>query len=50
MIGTGASGLPVTDEVYAEAERRGIDIVAVPTTEACELMREGGARPPRSFT
>ena len=43
VIGTGASGqLPVMDEVYAEAERRGIDIVAVPTTEACELMREGG--------
>ena len=28
-------------EVYAEAERRGIEIVAVPTREACELLREG---------
>ena len=34
--------LPVMDEVYAEAGRRGIEIVAVPTREACELlMREG---------
>ncbi len=43
VIGTGASGqLKVMDEVFAEAERRGIDIVAVPTREACELlMREG---------
>ena len=42
VIGTGASGqLPVTPEVYAEAERRGIEIVAVPTREACELLREG---------
>ena len=43
VIGTGASGqLPVMDEVYAEAGRRGIEIVAVPTREACGLlMREG---------
>jgi hypothetical protein len=39
VIGTGATGqLPVMDEVYAEAARRGIDIVAVPTREACELL------------
>ncbi len=43
VIGTGASGqLPVMAEVYAEAERRGIEIVAIPTREACELLvREG---------
>ena len=43
IIGTGSSGqLPVMDEVYAEAERRGMEIIAVPTREACELlMREG---------
>ena len=42
VIGTGASGqLPVMDEVYAEAERRGIEIIAVPTREACELLRDG---------
>ncbi len=42
IIGTGASGqLPVMDEVYAEAARRGVDIVALPTKEACALlMRE----------
>jgi hypothetical protein len=43
VIGTGASGqLPVMDEVYAEAERRGVEIVAVPTTEACELLKRDG--------
>jgi len=43
IIGTGASGqLPVMDEVYAEASRRGVVIVAIPTSEACELLvREG---------
>jgi hypothetical protein len=42
VIGTGASGqLPVMAEVYAEAERRGIEIVAVPTRAACELLRQG---------
>jgi hypothetical protein len=42
-VATGASGQPVMDEVYAEAERRGIEIVAVPFTEACDLlMRDGG--------
>ena len=42
IVGTGASGqLPVMDEVYAEAGRRGVQIVAIPTREACELlMRE----------
>jgi hypothetical protein len=45
VIGTGASGqLPVMDEVFAEGERLGVEIVVVPTTEACELMREGGPR------
>jgi hypothetical protein len=44
IIGTGASGrLPVMDEVYAEAGRRGVEIVVVPTAEACELPeRDGG--------
>jgi hypothetical protein len=44
IIGTGATGqLPVMDEVYAEAGRRGVEIVALPTSEACELLlREGG--------
>jgi hypothetical protein len=39
IIGTGVSGqLPVMDEVYAEAARRGVEIVAIPTGEACELI------------
>jgi len=39
VIGTGASGqLPVMDEVYEEARRRGVEIVARPTAEACRLL------------
>lgn len=39
MIGTGASGqLPIMPELLAEARRRGIEIVARPTAEACELL------------
>jgi hypothetical protein len=41
IVGTGADGrLPVLPEVYQEAERRGIDVVATPTREAIELLRE----------
>jgi hypothetical protein len=41
IVGTGASGqLPVMDEVYVEAGRRGVEIVAVPTAEACELLKK----------
>ena len=40
IIGTGASGqLPVMDEVYAEAGRRGVEVVALPTSKACELLK-----------
>ena len=43
IIGTGASGqLPVMDEVYAEAGRRGVEIVALPTSNACELLEREG--------
>ena len=43
IVGTGASGqLPVMDEVYAEAGRRGVEIVAVPTGEACGLLEREG--------
>jgi hypothetical protein len=39
IVGTGANGrLPIADGVYAEAERRGVEIVALPTREACELL------------
>ncbi len=41
IIGTGVEGrLPIMPEVYAEAIRRGVEIVAVPTEEACALLRE----------
>jgi len=46
VIGTGASGsLPVMDEVGQEAERRGVELVMVPTEEAIELL---GGDPPET--
>jgi hypothetical protein len=40
IVGTGASGrLPIMDGVVEEASRRGIDLVSVPTAEACDLLR-----------
>ncbi len=39
VVGTGASGsLPIMDEVFREAERRGVELVAFPTEEAIELL------------
>jgi hypothetical protein len=44
VIGTGASGsLPIMDEVREEAARRGVELVAMPTEEAIELL---GGDPP----
>ncbi len=44
VIGTGAAGqLPVMPEVYQEARRRGVDVVAEPTVSACERLRSAGA-------
>jgi hypothetical protein len=41
IVGTGADGgLPITPEVYAEAERRGIEIEALPTPDACRLLAD----------
>ena len=41
IIGTGADGkLPVAPEVYAEAERRGVKIDALPTPDACRLLAQ----------
>jgi hypothetical protein len=40
VVGTGAAGsLPVADELIAEAERRGVELVVLPTAEAIELLR-----------
>jgi len=41
IVGTGADGmLPIADDLVAEAERRGIEVVAVPTDEACRFIAE----------
>jgi len=45
IVGTGDSGsLPIMPAVWAEAERRGIEIVAVPTEEALRLLRDVKAK------
>ncbi len=39
IVGTGADGaLPIVDDVRAEARRRGVELIAVPTVEACRLL------------
>lgn len=41
IIGTGVDGaLPIMPEVSAEAQRRGIALVAAPTGEACRLIEK----------
>jgi hypothetical protein len=41
IVGTGAKGqLPIAAELRAEAERRGIEIDACPTIEACRLLAD----------
>jgi hypothetical protein len=40
VVGTGAAGaLPIMDEVIREAKRRGVEVVALPTEEALDLLR-----------
>ena len=42
VVGTGAYGkLPVMKEVKHEAERRKIELLALPTTQAIETLEEG---------
>jgi hypothetical protein len=49
IVGTGASGaLSVAPDVWAEAERRGIEIVAVPTDEALRLLGDVKAKDARA--
>src|SRR5215469_8661757 len=39
IVGTGSHGrLPVMDEVLAEAQRRGIEVISAPTLEVCQLL------------
>lgn len=43
VIGSGAAGaLPVTDDVAQEADRRGVKLVVLPTSQAIEKLREAG--------
>jgi hypothetical protein len=38
-VGTGSYGsLPIMEEVYAEARRRGIELIALPTREICDRL------------
>jgi hypothetical protein len=44
VVGTGADGaLPIDDEVFEEADRRGVELVALPTEEACQLLSSAEA-------
>jgi hypothetical protein len=39
IIGTGAYGsLPIMPQVFEEAGRRGVDLAAIPTEDACRLI------------
>ncbi len=39
IVGTGVDGaLPIADDVRSEAARRGVELLAVPTGEACRLL------------
>ena len=39
VVGTGASGrLPIMPEVREEAELRGVELIALPTAQACRLL------------
>lgn len=44
VIGSGANGsLPVMDEVVAEAERRGVELLILPTRAALDELRDTDA-------
>ncbi len=41
IVGTGANGrLPITAEVRTAAEQHGVELVAVPTEQACDMLRQ----------
>jgi hypothetical protein len=45
VVGTGVYGsLPVMEQVYREAERRGVELVVAPTREAIERLRRAGGK------
>lgn len=49
VVGTGADGmLPIDPDVAAEAARRGVELVVLPTDEACSMLAEVPAREVRA--
>jgi hypothetical protein len=41
FIGTGTYGsLPIMPEVYEEAKKKGVKVVAMPTVEVCKLVQD----------
>ena len=51
VVGTGAYGrLPVMEEVKREAERRKVELVVLPTSEALEVLNNKPKATMRSFT
>jgi hypothetical protein len=42
VVGTGAGALPVMKEVKAEAQRRKIKLMILPTAEAIEILKKAG--------
>ncbi len=45
IVGTGQYGsMPVLPAVWTEAERRGVEVIALPSEEALGLIREADAR------
>jgi hypothetical protein len=50
VVGTGADGmLPIDPDVEAEAVRRGVELIALPTDEACALLADAPAREVRAI-
>jgi hypothetical protein len=50
IVGTGESGsLPIMPEVEREAERRGIELIALPTEEALALLRDADTKDVRAI-
>ena len=41
FVGTGAYGsLPIMPEVFEEAKSKGVEVIAMPTVEVCELVKQ----------
>ena len=43
VVGTGTGGLPVMKEVKAEAKRRKVELLILPTSEAIEILKRAEA-------